>query len=74
MRHVPVLIVVVALLVGVAIPAVNSAHLWLGVPSLILWSLIGVALLTPALVIVEFTGRGRKTEDDREGDYEEASR
>lgn len=66
-RHVPVVIVVVGLLAGVAIPAVNSSHDWFGVPPLILWSLVGVALLTPALAVAEFTGRSiERTHDDAE--------
>lgn len=56
-RHVPVLVVAMALPLGVAIPAVDSTRQWFGVPALILWSLVGVAALTPALVIAEFVGR-----------------
>lgn len=63
LRFLPLIIVVLALLAAVFVPGVNSATLWLGVPPLVLWSIVGVALLTPLLALVEFT---RTDSDDEE--------
>ncbi|HEX4722711.1 MAG TPA: hypothetical protein VH333_09370 [Pseudonocardiaceae bacterium] len=62
-RFLPLIIVVIALLVAVFVPGVDRATLWLGVPPLVLWSVVGVALLTPLLALVEFT---RTDSDDEE--------
>lgn len=59
LRFLPLVFVAVALLVGPFVPAVNRATLWLGVPSLVLWSVVGVALLTPLLAWFEHTRRDR---------------
>jgi amino acid transporter len=61
-RYVPLLLVVAALLAGAFIPAVNAPRLWLGFPSLLVWSVAGVALLTPALALVEFGRRRGRAE------------
>jgi integral membrane sensor domain MASE1 len=68
LRFIPLAVIVSALLCLVVIAPVDKATLWWGVPPLVLCSIIGVALLTPALALVEFTGRRRSADD------EEASR
>ncbi|TCO62007.1 hypothetical protein [Actinocrispum wychmicini] len=62
-RFAPLALVVLALPVAVAIPAVNRATLWLGIPPLVVWSFVGVALLTPLLALIEFTRRGSDDEE-----------
>jgi hypothetical protein len=44
---------VVALLAAVWLPFVNGPHLWFGMPSLLVWSVLWVLALTPALAFVE---------------------
>ncbi|WP_326770965.1 hypothetical protein OG978_45855 (plasmid) [Streptomyces sp. NBC_01591] len=44
---------VVALLSAVWLPFVNGPHLWFGMPSLLVWSVVWVLALTPALAFVE---------------------
>lgn len=61
--YVPLVVIVVALLATVFLPFVNQSALWLGIPSVMLWSAIGVVLLTPALALVEYT-RGRRGQTD----------
>lgn len=56
-------ILVVGVLVAVLIPFVNRPALWFGLPSLLVWSIAGVLLLTPALALVEY-GRRRPDEDE----------
>lgn len=56
--YVPLVIIVVALLATVWLPFVNRATLWLGIPSVMLWSVVGVLLLTPALAVIEYRRRG----------------
>lgn len=61
LRLIPLVIVLVALLVAQFVPAVNRATVWLGVPPMVLWPMVGVALLTPLLALIEFT---RKHDDE----------
>jgi fatty acid desaturase len=63
LRFLPLIIIVVALLAAVFVPGVDRATLWLGMPPLVLVSIVGVALLTPLLALVEFT---RTDSDDEE--------
>ncbi|MFD8097757.1 hypothetical protein [Streptomyces malaysiensis] len=44
---------VAALLAAVWLPFVNGPQLWLGLPSLLVWSVGWVLALTPALAYVE---------------------
>lgn len=46
--------VVVGLLATVWLPFVNHAHLWLGLPSVMVWTVAWVLLLSAALAWVEF--------------------
>jgi hypothetical protein len=64
-RFVPLVLVVLALLVMVGIAPINRATLWLGIPPLVVCSVVGVALLTPLLALVEFTGRHSDDEEQR---------
>ena len=63
-----VLVPVVALLVTVWLPFVNRASLWLGLPSVMVWTVGWVLLLSAALAWVEF---GRRHADD-DVDWSEA--
>ena len=56
-RAVVVLIPVVALLVTVFLPFVNRPVLWLGLPSVMVWTGGWVLVLSAALGWVEFGGR-----------------
>ena len=55
--YVPLVVVVLGLLATVWLPFVNRSTLWLGIPPVMLWSAVGVVLLTPALALIEFVGR-----------------
>ncbi|NUU25002.1 MAG: hypothetical protein HOV68_26385 [Streptomycetaceae bacterium] len=48
------LVPVVALLATVWLPFVNGPHIWLGMPSMLTWSVGWVMALTPALAYVEY--------------------
>ena len=67
-RAVVVLIPVVALLVTVFLPFVNRPALWLGLPSVMVWTVAWVLLLSAALAWIEF---GRRHPDD-DVDWSEA--
>lgn len=56
--YVPLVIIVIGLLATVWLPFVNRSTLWLGIPPVMLWSAVGVLLLTPALALIEYTRRG----------------
>jgi hypothetical protein len=56
-RAVVVVIPVVALLVTVFLPFVNRPALWLGLPSVMVWTAGWVLALSVALAWVEFGGR-----------------
>lgn len=60
MRKIPLIVVVVALVATVWLPFVNTSSLWLGLPSVMVWTALWVVLITLSLVIVEFT---RKDEE-----------
>jgi|GEM_PF-2230367 hypothetical protein len=50
---------VVALVATVWLPFVNSASLWFGLPSVMVWTVFWVLAITPALAAMEFSGRQR---------------
>ncbi|MFI1380220.1 hypothetical protein [Embleya sp. NPDC020886] len=52
------LVPIAALLSTVWLPFVNGPHVWLGMPSILTWSVGWVVALTPALAYVEHQ-RGR---------------
>jgi hypothetical protein len=58
----------VALVLTPWLPFVNGPYLWLGLPSMLVWPMAGVLLLTPALAGIEW-GRTRYlvNEDELEG-------
>jgi hypothetical protein len=58
-----VFVPVVALLITVWLPFVNRATLWLGLPSVMVWTVAWVLALSAALAWVEFS---RKHPDDDE--------
>lgn len=55
MRKIPLIVVVVALVATVWLPFVNTSSLWLGLPSVMVWTAVWVALITASLALVEFT-------------------
>lgn len=61
-----VAIPVVALLATVWLPFVNTSTLWLGLPSVMVWTAGWVLAITPALALLEFSA------DQREADKDEA--
>jgi protein-S-isoprenylcysteine O-methyltransferase Ste14 len=54
-------VVVVALVATVWLPFVNASSLWLGLPSIMVWTAAWVVGITLVLALIEF---GRKDEDD----------
>lgn len=52
--HVALVVVVAGLLATVWLPFVNRAHLWLGLPSVMVWTVGWVLLLSAALAWLEF--------------------
>jgi hypothetical protein len=67
LRFVPLAVVVLALLCIAAIPVVDNASLWFGLPPLVLCSVVGVALLTPLLALIEFTRADRHEDEEQRG-------
>ncbi|HYH29392.1 MAG TPA: hypothetical protein VD903_03315 [Pseudonocardia sp.] len=54
---VPPGVIVAALLSTVWLPFVNTATLWFGLPSVGVWTVLWVLAITPALALLEFSGR-----------------
>jgi protein-S-isoprenylcysteine O-methyltransferase Ste14 len=54
-------VVVMALVATVWLPFVNASSLWLGLPSIMVWTAAWVVGITLVLALIEF---GRKDEDD----------
>jgi Protein of unknown function (DUF3311) len=63
-QHFVVAVPVIALVATVWLPFVNTATLWLGLPSVMVWTAGWVLAITPALALLEFSSRQR--EEDRE--------
>ena len=61
-QYVVIAIPVVALVATVWLPFVNSATLWLGLPSVMVWTGLWVLAITPALCLLEFS-RGQREAD-----------
>lgn len=55
MRKIPLIVVVVALVATVWLPFVNTSSLWLGLPSVMVWTAAWVVLITASLALIEFT-------------------
>lgn len=53
---------VVALVATVWLPFVNSATLWLGLPSVMVWTGAWVLAITPALCLLEFSRSQREAD------------
>jgi membrane protein YdbS with pleckstrin-like domain len=51
---------VVALVATVWLPFVNTSTLWLGLPSVMVWTAAWVLAITPALALFEFSARQRE--------------
>ncbi len=58
---------VVALLATVWLPFVNTATLWFGLPSIMVWSAVWVLAITPALAVLEFGPRQRSADASEAG-------
>lgn len=70
-----VLVPVVALVATVWLPFVNTATLWFGLPSVMVWSGFWVIAITPALALSEFGARQREQDRvDTERDQAAADR
>lgn len=57
-----VAIPVVALVATVWLPFVNTATLWFGLPSMMVWTAGWVLAITPALALLEFSSHQRETD------------
>lgn len=55
MRKIPLIVVVVALVATVWLPFVNTSSLWLGLPSVMVWTGAWVVAITLTLALIEFT-------------------
>jgi protein-S-isoprenylcysteine O-methyltransferase Ste14 len=62
MRKIPLIVVVVALVATVWLPFVNTSSLWFGLPSVMVWTAVWVALITLTLAIIEFTRKDDEEE------------
>ena len=61
-RHVVVAVPVVALLATVWLPFVNTSTLWLGLPSVMVWTVGWVLAITPCLALLEFSPERREAD------------
>jgi hypothetical protein len=61
-------VVVLGLLATVWLPFVNKAHLWLGLPSVMVWTVAWVLLLSAALAWLEFGTDHPEDADDLAGE------
>lgn len=61
-RALVIAVPVVALLATVWLPFVNRSTLWLGLPSVMVWTVGWVLAITPALALLEFSGRQREAD------------
>lgn len=57
-------VVVVALVATVWLPFVNTASLWLGLPSIMVWTAAWVLGLTLVLALIEFSRSDENETDD----------
>ena len=64
---------VVALVATVWLPFVNTATLWFGLPSVMVWTALWVIAITPALCLLEFSPKQREA-DRREAERGAAER
>ena len=55
---------VVALVATVWLPFVNTATLWFGLPSVMVWTAVWVLAITPALGLLEFSRSQREQDRD----------
>ena len=61
-QHVLLAIPVVALVATVFLPFVNTATLWFGLPSVMVWTALWVVAITPALCLLEFSPQQREAD------------
>jgi hypothetical protein len=77
-QHLVLAVPVIALVATVWLPFVNTATLWLGLPSVMVWSAGWVLAITPALALLEFSSRQREADREdlarRRADQDGASR
>ncbi|HEY6934934.1 MAG TPA: hypothetical protein VI452_16145 [Marmoricola sp.] len=53
---------VIALFATVWLPFVNTATLWFGLPSVMVWTILWVLAITPALALIEFRREQREAD------------
>lgn len=53
---------IVALVATVWLPFVNTATLWFGLPSVMVWTALWVIAICPALCLLEFSARQREAD------------
>jgi hypothetical protein len=63
-------VIVVALASTVFLPFVNTSTLWLGLPSIAVWTVAWVLAIVPVLAAIEFSGRY----DDEDARFEKEVR
>jgi len=71
--HLALAVVVAALLATVWLPFVNKAHLWLGLPSVMVWTVGWVLALSAALAWLEFGTPQDDSDDFSESDANDFS-
>lgn len=59
-------IIVVALMSTVFLPFVNTSTLWLGLPSIAVWTIVWVLAIVPVLAAIEFSGRYDEADEEFE--------
>ena len=69
-RYLVVAVPVVALLATVWLPFVNTSTLWLGMPSVMVWTVGWVLAITPALALLEFSPEQREADRLHEQEQE----
>jgi hypothetical protein len=67
---IPLLVIIVALMLTVWLPFVNQPVLWLGLPSMGVWTVLWVLAITAALAALEFGTNPDADEHDAEGGQE----
>ena len=63
---VALVIIVSALMSTVFLPFVNTSTLWLGLPSVAVWTIAWVLAIVPTLAAIEFSGRYDETDTGQE--------
>lgn len=73
-QYLIVAVPVAALLATIWLPFVNTATLWFGLPSVMVWTAGWVLAITPALALLEFSNEQREADRAHAAKAEEAGR